>query len=225
MNGYIKLDLIGKTERSEVYHVKKDDKDYAMKITKDDSWTEEEIRNLSTLNHPYIVKFNSSFNTTSGRYIIMELCQTKTLMSLNIDLKDKIPYLKQGLEALKYIHANWIIHRDLKMTNIFIGYDNNLRIGDFSLSIPSRDNLKGDFVGCYEYLSPEVKMKKSYSYKSDIWALGVCYYKFLTGNPFELYPKDLVEPYKNLLSDMLCIDPDDRPLTGYLLKNKIFTLV
>ena len=100
-------------------------------------------------------------------------------------------YIIQLCGAIKYMHARNVIHRDLKMGNLFLDRDMNLKIGDFGLAavLVSTEEYQ---LGLYEnakkrrttlcgtpnYIAPEIleKGKGGHDYKVDIWAIGVIVY-------------------------------------------------
>lgn len=94
--------------------------------------------------------------------------------------------------AVQYLHKEKIIHRDIKMTNIFINRDkeNNqleAKLGDFGISKILDNTLKmtTTCIGTPFYMSPECCMGLEYSFKSDIWSLGCFLYEICTGErPF-----------------------------------------
>lgn len=108
-------------------------------------------------------------------FIKMELCKQNLKEYLNekkLSFEDKKLVCKQIIDGLKYIHKNKIIHRDLKLTNIFIDFKNNIKIGDFGLASNIYD-LNFDEVGTYGYIAPEIINGKNYDHKVDLYSLGV----------------------------------------------------
>ena len=92
--------------------------------------------------------------------------------------------------AVKYMHARNVIHRDLKMGNLFLDHDMNLKIGDFGLAavLVSKSEYEGVYsknasrrttvCGTPNYIAPEIleKSKGGHDHKVDIWAIGVILY-------------------------------------------------
>lgn len=108
-------------------------------------------------------------------FIQMELCKEdlKTYLSKNkLSKEKKMNIINQIIDGLKYIHENEIFHRDLKLSNIFIGNDNKIKIGDFGLATKIYD-IKYDEVGTYGYIAPEILSGSKYSYEADYYSLGV----------------------------------------------------
>ena len=230
LKDYKIIKFIGKGSFGEVYKVSKDDKFYALKMYKisnemnnSNSLTkkeknenlksiENEIKILSQLNNPFIVKLYEVFSINLNEEVynikdennddqiiclILELCE-------NGDLNDKIKEKKQKnetfaekeilhyfyeiLQGLYYLHKNRVLHRDLKTLNIFLTKDNHIKIGDFGVSKKLINNniYAYTFVGTPYYLSPEICQNKAYDEKSDVWSLGVIIYELITLNkPFD----------------------------------------
>lgn len=81
------------------------------------------------------------------------------------------------IQGYSEIYANKVIHRDLKPANILLR-DNKVKIADFGFAMKCEDCKKYSSynVGSPIYMPPEALNQNKYSYKSDVWALGVIYY-------------------------------------------------
>jgi serine/threonine protein kinase len=137
--------------------------------------------------------------------------------------------IREVLEALQYIHAQGIAHRDIKLENIFISDQCHVKIGDFGLGKSvGDDGLCATSCGSPYYASPECLSGNSYNAKkSDLWSCGVALYWLLTGAPpwtgrnhFQLFeqikrgdytlPDGLSLECQDFLKKLLTVDPDRR---------------
>ena len=86
--------------------------------------------------------------------------------------------------AIKYLHSHRIIHRDLKLGNLFLNDKMEIKIGDFGLAtkLEFDGERKRTICGTPNYIAPEV-LKKKYDEKCDIWSIGVILYIMLCGYP------------------------------------------
>jgi serine/threonine protein kinase len=197
-----KKDLIGEGGFAEVYREKKESNNqeeeeyFALKkIDKQFLLDKErkhriltEIKIHRNLIHKNICKFEHSFEDKNFVYILIEYCPLK---SLNEILKKRGRfkeyevryYMFQVLEALMYLKRRKIIHRDLTLANIFLKNNQTVKIGDFGLSFIETENDEKPefFCGTDGYFAPETLTHKLFTYKSDIFAFGVCIYIALTG--------------------------------------------
>lgn len=83
------------------------------------------------------------------------------------------------------MHANNVIHRDIKALNTFVFEEKVLKIGDLGESwfLNSTSFLKGKTVGTPLFLSPEVIKEESYDHRVDIWGLGCLMYHLANLEP------------------------------------------
>lgn len=94
----------------------------------------------------------------------------------------------QTVKAIHFCHSKNIVHRDIKLENILLDQDNNIKMIDFGFSIiiPSYKKLN-IFCGTPSYMAPEIVNKVLYvGQTADIWALGILLYVILCGKfPFK----------------------------------------
>jgi|SaaInlStandDraft_5_1057022.scaffolds.fasta_scaffold06534_4 serine/threonine protein kinase len=130
-------------------------------------------------------------------FIQMELCKENLkdyLKNNELSFNNKKQLCIQIVNGLKYIHDENVIHRDLKLMNIFIDFNNTVKIGDFGLATNIYD-MNYEEVGTYGYIAPEILQGNKYDDKADLYSLGIIileiFSKFKTNMEKILTIKDL----------------------------------
>ena len=150
-----------------------------------------EIKIHKSLHHPQIVAFEHYFEDTENVYILLEMCQHQTLNEL-LKRRKRLTeievqcYIVQLIKALKYLHSHRVIHRDLKLGNLFLTEKMELKVGDFGLAtkLDFEGERKRTVCGTPNYIAPEIlDGKTGHSYEVDIWSLGVIIYTLIIGKP------------------------------------------
>jgi len=150
-----------------------------------------EVKILSDLDHPNIIKFYETYNDDQYFHIVMELCKGKALFERLLK-EGTLPELKVAniiyklLRAISYCHSQGITHRDLKPDNIlFLSKENDseIKLIDFGLSRYYNGQEKMHTVlGSTFFVAPEV-LKAEYDMKCDIWSIGAITYNMISGTP------------------------------------------
>lgn len=210
-----------------------------------------EIKIHNSVHHENIVQFGHYFEDSEYVYVLIEYCTNQNLNKL-IKRRKRLTeleaqcYLLQIIKALKYLHSNKIIHRDLKLSNIFLTDDMKAKLGDFGLAIKlSFDGEKRrSFCGTPNYIAPEIlEGKIGHSYEVDIWSLGIVLYIFLIGKPpFETtdihrtyklirtlnysFPHNIriSQPAKSLIQSLLVLQPKKRLSLDEILKSEFMNM-
>lgn len=215
-----------------------------------------EVQVLSMLKHPNIIAYLESFVEEKALMIVMEYAQGGTMYTFLeeregklLDEDEIIRLFVQIVLALCHVHQQNILHRDLKTQNILLNKTRKVvKIGDFGISkILSSKSKANSVIGTPCYISPELCEGKPYNQKSDIWALGCVLYelatlkkafeasnlpalvmKIMKGN-FIPISERYSEDFKNLVLNMLQVDPAKRPtlrqiMAQPLVVNALFNL-
>lgn len=177
----------------------------------------------------HVVRFVRCFEDDANVYILMELCSNRTLADVvkkrgAMREEEAACYLREVLAATAHLHAMRVIHRDLKLGNLFLtaeglaevekdgpGTDPSLgrdaqscriKIGDFGLacSLENDSQRRKTVCGTPNYIAPEVLMGKQgvgHSYEVDTWSMGVILYTLVYGTP-PFQTKDVKLTYKRI---------------------------
>ena len=210
-----------------------------------------EIKIHRSLHHEGIVGFEHFFEDSENVYILLEMCSNQTLNEL-IRRRKKLTelevqcYLVQIINSLKYLHSHRVIHRDLKLGNLFLTDKMEVKIGDFGLAtkLEFEGERKRTICGTPNYIAPEIlEGKHGHSYEVDTWSLGVILYTLLIGKPpFETqdvkttykrirmnaytFPEHVIisDSAKNLIQRILHSDPSKRPKLEEVLNHQFLTV-
>ncbi|WP_243091005.1 protein kinase domain-containing protein [Thermus neutrinimicus] len=154
---------------------------------------------LAKMDHPNIVKVYDHGQVDGVHYIAMEYLEGEGLDKLieerRLSLKQAAAILARVADALKHIHAQGIVHRDIKPGNIMVlkgalkedGVDpRGVRLMDFGIAagkVLTRLTITGARIGTPVYMSPEQAKGQKLDHRSDIYSLGIVLYEALTGQP------------------------------------------
>ena len=160
---------------------------------------------MKRFNHPNITKILEVFHDEEYMLIIMEYINGGNLFNFvkkrrKLSEKTAKFLFRQIILGIKHIHSQNIVHRDIKLENIIIDLNNNVKICDFGIGkvINSPDELLYDKCGTPMYMAPEIILSnKKNGYKGfpvDIWSSGITLYIMLSGTlPFTVKNKSIEE--------------------------------
>ena len=190
----IQLDKI----KENIFLYKREDEDPQKKLKECIDGYINECENMKLCSNINSVKFYEYFNDGNNFVIIMELCDSNLSKLLlkrnNMGFTDQEIYeiMTQLNNGFKIMKENKIIHRNLKLENIFIKYEDNnkyiVKLADYGSS-KRLDSLSKNYcntnVGTLIYMPLEILKEEKYNYKCDLWSIGIIIYILKFGkSPF-----------------------------------------
>ncbi|KAH3668595.1 hypothetical protein OGAPHI_002349 [Ogataea philodendri] len=208
---------------------------------------EREIIIMKLLNHKNVLRLYDVWETDNALYLVLEYVEGGELFDLLVESgplpeNTAVEFFRQIILGASYCHSLGICHRDLKPENLLLDKQYNVKIADFGMAaLESTDRLLETSCGSPHYAAPEIVSGLQYhGAESDVWSCGVILFALLTGRlPFddenirELLLKvqrgsyeiheDLSPEARDLISQMLTVDPEERIKTRDVLKHPLIT--
>jgi serine/threonine protein kinase len=150
---------------------------------------ENEIAIMHTCKHKNIVEYVGSYSVNQDLWIVMEFLEggklTDLLMNTQLSEPEIACICKENLQALKYLHDNNRIHRDIKSDNILLGAKGTVKLADFGFcaELNGQNDKRKSVVGTPYWMAPEVIRGVDYDTKVDIWSLGIMALEMADGEP------------------------------------------
>lgn len=152
---------------------------------------EREAKIAASLNHPHIVGIFDLVAEDGEQWMIMEYVEGTTLSGLvrsqgPLTPEQARPIIVQAASALAAAHANGIVHRDVKPSNILVREDGQVKLTDFGIARGQTDaalTQTGLVTGSPAYIAPEVASGQQATAASDVWSLGATLFHALAGHP------------------------------------------
>jgi len=196
-----------------------------------------EIKLMKTLNHPNIVRYlgsdQSSVNGSTSLWIYLEYVPGGSIHSL---LKQFGPfsealiqrYTYQIVLGVEYLHSKSIVHRDLKGANVLVSDKGQIKLGDFGCSrqlqtvkTVSLEESLMSLKGSIHWMAPEAIRQSSTHISMDIWSLGCVLIEMKSGNPpFAHFSNELASIFKIAnTTDPPPLPPNTSPLAASFISS------
>lgn len=249
---YVNLSLIGEGSTGKVFLATERDTARQVAIKRMDLTKQQrrellinEVATMKYYKHPNIVKMYNSYLVNDELWLVLEYLEggalTDIVTKTTMNEQQIATVCLQCLQALAFLHAEGLIHRDIKSDSILLAADGGVKLSDFgfcaqvSEQVPKRRSL----VGTPYWLSPEIISRQSYGPEVDIWSMGIMIMEMVDGEPpFYNEPpiqamkhiRDMPPPtlqnhsrispdLENFLSHMLKKDPSQRATARALLQH------
>ncbi|EAR90997.3 plant dual-specificity MAP kinase kinase family domain protein (macronuclear) [Tetrahymena thermophila SB210] len=248
-NKYEKVKLLGSGNQGKAYLCKhaQTNQQFVIKQIQLSCMSDQEIQKqykevsiLKSLSHPNIIKYQDSFlfkknylcivmDYAEGGDLEQRIIQAQKANTL-FDCKTILKWFTQLCSAVRFIHNQKIIHRDIKNSNIFLDSNDNILLGDFGISkkLQNPKDKASTIIGTPYFMAPEICNQQPYTNKVDIWAIGIVLFRLVyLKYPFEgfeifhlmlaisrgqlKFPQTPSSPLKNLIQKLLQNDPNKRP--------------
>ena len=140
---------------------------------------QKEIQVLAELKCEQVIAYKASFMSGSELWLVMELMDGGSLLDLIAD--EPLPetlvavVMREVLLGLAYLHANNMIHRDIKADNILVSTNGCIKIGDFGETgkLTQTMDKRNTVVGSPYWMAPEVIKESDYDSSADVWSIGI----------------------------------------------------
>ncbi|MGB7341564.1 MAG: serine/threonine-protein kinase [Phototrophicaceae bacterium] len=150
-----------------------------------------EIQAIGALSHPNIVGLHTTGKVNDMPYMVLDYIEGQSLKTLmkagQLPIERVINIFHETALALSYLHAQGMVHRDIKPGNIMLSETGEVRLIDFGLVkfVNDTSDPSGEAaIGTIDYMSPEqIRAMDTVDHRADIYAMGIVLYEMLVGKP------------------------------------------
>ena len=187
-----------------------------------------EIKILSMIDHPFVIKFDGFTQDEKYLYLALELINGGELFTYlrsvgRFPVDQARVYIAQIISIFEYLHSKNIIYRDLKPENILIHKSGYLKLTDFGFA-KIVEGRTYTLCGTPEYLAPEIILNKGHGKPVDWWTCGILLYEMIAGiDPFS--DDDPIMVYQKILKGKIKFpsgfDSNAKSLVKHLLESDL----
>mmetsp|Transcript_19555 Transcript_19555/g.24683 ORF Transcript_19555/g.24683 Transcript_19555/m.24683 type:complete len:527 (-) Transcript_19555:19-1599(-) len=192
------------------------DKDKIVKLKQQDH-VKSEKGILAAVNHPFVVKLYTTFQTQTAVHFVMEYISGGELFTAIKNCRGLASntariYAAEVILVLEYLHSHNYIHRDLKPENLLLDEFGHIKLTDFGFAKHITDKT-WTMCGTPEYIAPEIIQGKGHGKGVDWWSLGILIFEMLVGHP-PFQGDDNCSVFEKILSGKYVMPRNFEPLAA-----------